>query len=95
MKQPLLRQFHYTLATDKNEFSPVLSVPLINAYFQETRPIDRVKAFASGFGGEAFSIPRDEITRLSEIKAFAQEDLAALSSQVASKNYQEKEVPIR
>jgi hypothetical protein len=94
MKQPLLIQFHYTLTTAKNEFSRVLS-PLINAYFQETRPNDRVKAFASGFGGEAFSIPRDEITRLSEINAFAQEDLAALSSQVASKNYQEKEVPIR
>lgn len=71
----------YHTVTRQNEYSRILTAAVINSHFRQLLLSNPAVAIASGFGGEAFHLPKDEKKRVSSIRASSLEDFASQLTQ--------------
>jgi hypothetical protein len=64
------------------EYSRILTAAVINLQFRQLLLSNPGKAIEKGYGGETFSLARDEKTRVAAIRATSLADFASQLSQV-------------
>lgn len=65
----------------QQEYSRILTAAVINIQFRQLLLSNPGKAIESGYGGEIFSLAREEKRRVSEIRATSLADFASQLSQ--------------
>jgi len=65
----------------QQEYSRILTAAVINIQFRQLLLTNPGKAIESGYGGEIFSLAREEKRRVSEIRATTLADFASQLSQ--------------
>lgn len=65
----------------QNEYSRILTAAVINTHFRQLLLSNPGMAIASGYGGEAFHLPKEEKKRVSSIRASSLEDFACQLTQ--------------
>ncbi len=68
-------------ASRQNEYSRILTAAVINVHFRQLLLTNPGVAIASGFGGEAFHLPKEEKSRVASIHASSLEDFASQLTQ--------------
>lgn len=70
-----------SVTSRQNEYSRILTAAVINAHFRQLLLSDPAVAIASGYGGEAFHLPKEEKKRVASIRASSLEDFACQLTQ--------------
>lgn len=70
-------------ASRQNEYSRILTAAVINVHFRQLLLTNPEVAIASGFGGEAFHLPKEDKSRVASIHASSLEDFASQLTQGA------------
>ncbi len=66
----------------KQEYSRIITAAVINHHFRQLLLSNPAKAIEIGYGGEAFSLAREEKRRVEAIRATSLADFASQLSQV-------------
>ncbi len=76
------QKFDLSASQAKQEYSRILTAAVINNQFRKLLLANPGKAIESGYGGEMFSLAREEKRRVAAIRATSLADFATQLSQV-------------